>query len=81
MKHILSLLVILLVAFGCGQNQDRLRNGDLIFVGRTSGEAETGSMDEAISSATGEKGAPLAGAMPNTDGPMLYTPEPLRSVL
>lgn len=57
MKHILSLLVILFVAFGCRQNQGRLRNGDLIFVGSTSGEEATGTMDEAISSATGEKGA------------------------
>ena len=52
------LLFILLAAIGCGQQQDRLQNGDLIFVGLPMGyHAENGSMDEAISSATKEEGA------------------------
>ena len=51
-------VLMLLVAFGCGQRLDRLQNGDLIFVGLPVGyEAEAGSMDSAISSATGEAGA------------------------
>ena len=55
---ILPVILILLLAFSCSQHQDRLRNGDLIFVGLPVGyNAETGSMDEAISSATGETGA------------------------
>lgn len=58
MKRILPFFFILLIAFSCRQHQDRLRNGDLIFVGLPVGyDAETGSMDEAISSATGETGA------------------------
>ena len=58
MKRILLTLFILLPAFGCGHKGDCLQNGDLIFVGLPMDyDAETGSMDEAISSATGEDGA------------------------
>ncbi len=58
MKRILPVFFILLLAFSCRQNQDRLQNGDLIFVGLPAGfSAEIGSMDEAISSATGEQSA------------------------
>ena len=43
------------LAFNCSQNPNRLQNGDLIFVGLPMGyDAKTGSMDEAISSATGD---------------------------
>ena len=52
------LLFLLLTLIGCGQGKDRLQNGDLIFVGLPMGyHAEDGSMDEAISSSTGEEGA------------------------
>ena len=58
MKRILPAFIILFLAFNCSQRPDRLQNGDLIFVGIPVGyDAETGSMDEAITSATGEKGA------------------------
>lgn len=58
MKRILPVFFILLMAFSCRQKQDCLQNGDLIFVGLPMGYyAETGSIDEAISSATGEQGA------------------------
>lgn len=58
MKRIILTCIILLGALSCGQQQNRLQNGDLIFVGLPLGyDAETGSMDEAISSATGEDGA------------------------
>ena len=49
---------VLLLLFGCGGGKDGLRNGDLVFVGiPAEGAAERGSMDEAISFATGEEGA------------------------
>ena len=55
MKRILLVLLILLPAFGCGHKGDCLQNGDLIFVGLPMDyDAETGTMDEAISSATGD---------------------------
>ena len=58
MKRILTLLFILSIALSCKQNQDRLQNGDLIFVGIPAGyDAETGSIDEAIASATAEEGS------------------------
>ncbi len=57
MKRILLILTILLIATGCGSRNDRLRNGDLIFVGLPAGyDAATGTMDAAISSSTGEDG-------------------------
>ena len=57
MKRIRTLFFILLLALSCSQNPNRLHNGDLIFVGLPAGyDAETGSMDEAIASATGDKG-------------------------
>ena len=56
--HKLPVFIILLLAFNCCQDRNRLQNGDLIFVGLPMGyHAEDGSMDEAISSATGEEGA------------------------
>ena len=59
MKRILLVLFILLPAFGCGHKGDCLRNGDLIFVGLPMDyDAETGSIDEAISSATGDGALP-----------------------
>lgn len=58
LKRSLRALFVLLMAFSCGQKQDRLENGDLIFVGLPTGySAASGSMDAAISSATGEAGA------------------------
>ena len=49
---------MLILALSCSRHQDRLHNGDLIFVGLPMGyDAETGSVDEAIASATGEEGA------------------------
>lgn len=58
MKRSILALIIVLFAFSCSRNQNRLQNGDLIFVGLPVGyDAETGSVDEAISSATGETGA------------------------
>ena len=57
MKKAIFILAVLLVAIGCGNRNARLHNGDLIFVGLPYGyDAETGSMDAAISSATGEEG-------------------------
>jgi hypothetical protein len=57
MKKTVFILAVLLLAMGCGNGNDRLQNGDLIFVGLPYGyDAETGSMDAAISSATGEEG-------------------------
>lgn len=57
MKRLLfsiAVLTFMLLAFSC-QERNRLRNGDLIFVGLPVGyDAEAGSMDEAISSATGD---------------------------
>ena len=52
------LLFILLSAVACGRQQERLRNGDLIFVGLPAEyDADSNSMDAAISSATGRQGA------------------------
>ena len=57
MKRIWQVFLVLLLAVGCSQRQARLQNGDLIFVGLPLGyNAENGSMDEAISSATGKDG-------------------------
>ena len=54
MKRTLIILLLCLLAVACGTKHDRLRNGDLIFVGLPMDyQAEGGSMDEAISSATG----------------------------
>ena len=58
MDRALKVLFVLLLVISCGQKQDRLQNGDLIFVGLPTGYvADSGSMDAAISSATGEDGA------------------------
>lgn len=58
MKKLLFLFTILFLAIGCGSRKDGLRSGDLIFVGLpVAYDAETGTMDAAISSATGEEGA------------------------
>lgn len=58
MKKLLFLFTILFLAIGCGSRKDGLRNGDLIFVGLpVAYDAETGTMDAAITSATGEEGA------------------------
>lgn len=49
--------VCLLTAISCSRHQGNLQNGDLIFVGLPMDyHAETGSMDEAISSATNKEG-------------------------
>ena len=57
MKQIFLILIALLAAFSCTHKPERLQNGDLIFVGIPMDYvAESGSMDEAISSATGEDG-------------------------
>ena len=57
-NSIVFLLVILLLAFGCGRQADRLRSGDLIFVGLPLDyKAEPDSMAAAISSATSVEGA------------------------
>ncbi|MBO4433887.1 MAG: hypothetical protein J5769_00350 [Bacteroidales bacterium] len=52
------IIVALMAAFAsCGHRADVLRNGDLIFVGLPMDyDAEGGSMDEAIASATGSSG-------------------------
>ena len=58
MKKLLFLFAILFLAIGCGSRKDGLRSGDLIFVGLpVAYDAETGTMDAAITSATGEEGA------------------------
>jgi hypothetical protein len=58
MKLRIPAILILLLALGCRQENHQLHNGDLIFVGLPEGyDSETGSMDEAISSATGKEGA------------------------
>lgn len=64
-----AVVIVSILAFtGCGQTagkagndgnelKDKLQNGDLIFVGLPVGyDAETGTMDDAIASATGEEG-------------------------
>ena len=58
MKHILTILAAMTVVLAaCTQRQERLQNGDLVFVGLPMGyDAETGSIDEAIASATAKKG-------------------------
>lgn len=52
-------LLAVLILFACrGQQDDRLQNGDLIFVGiPVDYDAGSSSMDAAISSATGKEGA------------------------
>ena len=58
LKRLLRVIFVLLMVISCGQKQDCLQNGDLIFVGLPTGYAtDSGSMDAAISSATGEVGA------------------------
>lgn len=58
MKRTLPAFILMLLALCCSRKQDQLQNGDLIFVGLPMGyDAETGSIDEAISSATGGDGA------------------------
>lgn len=58
MKKIIGLLSLVLLAFGCRSTNDGIKNGDLIFVALPADyNAESGSMDEAIASATGEAGA------------------------
>ena len=58
MRRFLLIISILLLAVGCGQKADTLRNGDLVFVGLPLDyDAEGGSMDAAISAATGQEGA------------------------
>ncbi|MBQ1648477.1 MAG: hypothetical protein II047_08525 [Bacteroidales bacterium] len=58
MKKLLFLFATLFLAIGCGSRKDGLRSGDLIFVGLpVAYDAETGTMDAAITSATGEEGA------------------------
>ena len=53
MKRTLPAFILMLLALCCSRKQDQLQNGDLIFVGLPMGyDAETGSIDEAISSAT-----------------------------
>ena len=58
MKHILTILAAMTVVLAaCTQRQERLQNGDLVFVGLPMGyDAETGSIDEAIASATAKEG-------------------------
>lgn len=57
MKKLLLLFCILILAAGCVQKKDFLRNGDLVFVGLPLGyQAETGTVDEAIAAATGHEG-------------------------
>lgn len=59
MKKTLLLLLAIVMAVSCGHKETKgLRNGDLIFVGLPLGyNAETGSMDAAISAATGQEDA------------------------
>ena len=57
MKRIFLFFFLVYLAVSCSRYQDRLQNGDLVFVGLPLGyDAETGSVDEAIASATGEDG-------------------------
>lgn len=57
MKQWIPFLAALLLALSCGQKPDHLRSGDLIFVGLPLDyKADAGSMDAAISSATGSGG-------------------------
>lgn len=58
MKRLSLFLLVLLAATSCGEKKDCLRNGDLVFVGLPLDyDAEGGSMDAAISAATGQEGA------------------------
>ena len=58
MRRFLLIISILLLVVGCGQKAGTLRNGDLVFVGLPLDyDAEGGSMDAAISAATGQEGA------------------------
>ena len=58
MKRYLSVLIAILMAVGCGRGSERLKNGDLIFVGiPLDYEVEVGSMDAAVSAATGKDDA------------------------
>ena len=59
MRKIIFPVMIALLAVGCGRKevQEGLRSGDLVFVGLPVGyDAETGSMGDAIASATGQEG-------------------------
>lgn len=57
MKKIVLAVAVLLLAIGCGQKNKGPKTGDLLFVGLpTDYVAEPGSMDNAISAATGEEG-------------------------
>ncbi|MBO4476029.1 MAG: hypothetical protein J5737_04865 [Bacteroidales bacterium] len=57
MKRTLLTLFLMFLALSCSRNLSSLQNGDLVFVGLPLGyDAETGSVDEAIASATGEDG-------------------------
>ena len=56
MKKLLFIFSALILIISCGNRNDCLRNGDLIFVRLPSGyHAETGSMDAAISASTGDE--------------------------
>jgi hypothetical protein len=58
MRKLTVAMGVLLLLFGCGGGKEGLRNGDLVFVGIPAERAaERGSMDEAISFATGKEGA------------------------
>lgn len=58
MRQMAVALFLSLMLFSCGRKEDCLKNGDLVFVGIPVGyDVESGSLDEAISSATGEDGA------------------------
>ena len=55
MKRPVLFLTVMLLSLGCIQRNDRLRNGDLVFVGLPVGyDAGTDSMDAAISESTGQ---------------------------
>jgi len=55
MTKLLFVFLTLILIIGCGNRNDCLRNGDLLFVRLPSGyDAETGTMDAAISSSTGD---------------------------
>lgn len=57
MKKIVLAVAVLFLAIGCGQKNKGPKTGDLLFVGLpTDYVAEPGSMDNAISAATGEEG-------------------------
>ena len=54
MKRPVLFLTVMLLSLGCIQRNDRLRNGDLVFVGLPVGyDAGTDFMDAAISESTG----------------------------